>query len=61
VLRVQKERVRHVPAALGAIAIAIAGGAVADVAREAAAREVTVVATPAVEAVDAEEGRANSR
>ena len=48
-------RERGVPAAVAAIAIATAGGAVADAVRE-AVREVTVVAIPAV-AAGAEEGR----
>jgi len=53
--RVQKVRGRDVPAAVAAIAIAIADGAVADAVRE-AGREVTVVAILAV-AADADEGR----
>jgi hypothetical protein len=48
-------RVKDVPAAVVAIAIAIAG--VEDAARAAVLEEVTVVATPAVVAADAEEGR----
>jgi hypothetical protein len=52
--RVQKVRGRDVRA-VAAIAIAIAGDAVAAAVRE-AVREVTVVATPAAVA-DAEEGR----
>jgi hypothetical protein len=52
-------RERGVPAAVAAIAIATAGGAVADAVRE-AVREVTVVAIPAV-AVAAEEGRKSSQ
>jgi len=52
VSRVRKVRATDVPAA---VAIAIAGGAVADVVRG-AVREVTVVATPAV-AADADEDR----
>jgi len=50
-------RGRDAPAAV--IAIAIAGGAVADAVRE-AVREVTVVATPAA-VVDAGEGRNSSQ
>jgi len=52
---VPKVHGRDVPAAAVVIAIAIAGGAVADAARE-AVREVTVVATPAA-VVAAEDGR----
>ena len=46
---------KDVPAAAVAIAIAIVGAAVADVALE-AVREVTAAATPAV-AADVEDGR----
>jgi hypothetical protein len=56
---VRKVLVKGVPAAV-AIVIVIAGGADAEVAR-AAAREVTVVATPAVVAADVEEGRISSQ
>jgi hypothetical protein len=49
--------VKAVPAAVVAIAIAIAGVAVADAAQAAVLEEVTVVATLAAVAVDAEEGR----
>jgi hypothetical protein len=49
--------VKDVPAAVVAIAIAIAGVAVEDAARAAVLEEVTVVATPAAVAADAEEGR----
>jgi len=48
--------VKDVPAAVVAIAIAIAGAAVVDAAQAAVLEEVTVVATP-VAAADAEEGR----
>ena len=61
--RVRKVRARDVPAAV-AIAIAIVAGADAEVARaevREAVREVTVVAAPAVVAVDAEEGSVLSR
>ena len=46
---------KDVPAAVVAIAIAIAGAAVVDAAQAAVLEEVTVVATPV--AADAEEGR----
>ena len=55
--RVRKALVKAVPAAVVAIAIAIAGAAVVDAAQAAVLEEVTVVATPAAVAVDAEEGR----
>lgn len=58
--RVRKALVKDVPAAeVVAIAIAIAADAVeaARVVAQAAVREVTVVATPAVVAADVEEGR----
>jgi hypothetical protein len=50
--------VKDVPvAAVVAIAIGIAGGAVVDAAPGAVLEEVTAVATPAAVAADAEEGR----
>ena len=48
---------KDVPAAVAAIAIAIAGVAVEDAARAAVLEEVTVVATPAAVAADVDEGR----
>jgi hypothetical protein len=48
--------VKGVPAAVVAIAIAIAGVADEDAVRAAVLEEVTVVATPAAVAADAEEG-----
>ena len=48
---------KDVPAAVVAIAIGIGGAAVVDAAQAAVLEEVTVVATPAAVAVDAEEGK----
>ncbi len=50
-----------VPAAVVVIAIAIAGGADADAAPGAVLEEVTVVATPAAVAADAEDGRISAQ
>ena len=48
---------KDVPAAVVAIEIAIAGDAVVDAAQAAVLEGVTVVATPAAVAADAEEGK----
>jgi hypothetical protein len=52
--------VTHVPAAAGAIVIAIADGEVAEAAQGAVREAVTVAAIPAAVA-DAEEGRISSQ
>jgi len=49
--------VKDVPAAVVAIAIAIGGVAVVAAVQAVVLEEVTVVATPAVVAADAEDGR----
>ena len=51
---------KDVPAAVVAIAIAIGGVAVVAAVQAAVPEEVTVVATPAVVAADAEDGRKSS-
>ena len=59
--RVRKVRARDVPAEAIAIAIVVVAVAVVPVAAQAAVREVTVVATPAAVAADAEEGKSSNQ